>query len=89
MASMIAEAVELPGGADAQSLARDMIEVHGTQAADVARNNAREAALAAQIPQAKSWIRVLALIQRQQADKQTEAFPARAVQPFTTPSFEA
>jgi hypothetical protein len=46
-------------GSDEQMLARDMIEVHGMQAAAVARGNARAAALAAQIPHAKSWIRVL------------------------------
>ncbi len=46
------------------SLARDMIEVHGAEAATVARDNARAAALAAQIPEAKSWIRVLGIIQR-------------------------
>jgi hypothetical protein len=56
-------------GGDERSLARDMIEVHGPEAATVARRNARAAALAAQIPQAKSWIRVLGIIQRQQ--KQT------------------
>ncbi len=49
---------------DAQSLARDMIEVHGMEAATVARNNARGAALAGQAAQAKSWIRVLGIIQR-------------------------
>jgi hypothetical protein len=50
-----------------QILARDMIEVHGTEAASVARDNARTAALAGQATQAKSWIRVLGIIQRQQA----------------------
>ena len=60
-------------GSDEQMLARDMIEVHGMQAAAVARGNARAAALAAQIPHAKSWIRVLGIIQRQQAGK---AFPS-------------
>jgi hypothetical protein len=44
-----------------------MIEVHGVEAATVARNNARVAALAGQPIQAKSWIRVLGLIQRQLA----------------------
>jgi hypothetical protein len=34
-------------------LARDMIEVHGREAATVARDNARAAALAAQPTQAK------------------------------------
>ena len=55
--------------ADEPSLARDMIEVHGWEAATVARDNARTAALGGQISQAKSWIRVLGMIQRQQAAK--------------------
>jgi hypothetical protein len=58
-----------PGGFDAEMLVRDMIDVHGTEAAGVARENARSAALAGQAPLAKSWIRVLAMIQRQQARK--------------------
>jgi len=45
-------------------LARNMIDVHGVQAAVVARENARGAALAAQGVQARSWIRVLGIIQR-------------------------
>lgn len=49
---------------DNPALARDMI-VHGMEAATVARNNARVAALAGQAIQATSWIRVLGLIQRQ------------------------
>jgi hypothetical protein len=55
--------------ADEQSLARDMIEVHGTEAATVARANARAAALAAQTAQAKSWIKVLGIIQRDPTDQ--------------------
>jgi hypothetical protein len=47
----------------------NMIDVHGTEAATVARENARAAALAGQAAQAKSWIRVLGTIQRQQAGK--------------------
>jgi hypothetical protein len=48
-----------------QSLARDMIDVHGAQAAAaVARDNARVAALAGQRQQARAWIRVLQIIQR-------------------------
>jgi hypothetical protein len=39
---------------DSESLARDMIEVHGMEAATVARKNARGAALAGQATQAKS-----------------------------------
>jgi hypothetical protein len=53
---------------DDQRLARDMIDVHGREAATVARGNARAAALAGQAPQAKSWIKVLGMIQRQLAD---------------------
>ena len=54
-------------GADQQRLARDLIEVHGDEAPTVARGNARTAALAGQPALAKSWIRVLSIIQRQQA----------------------
>ena len=46
--------------------ARDIIAVHGTEAAVIARQNARSAALAGQPAQAKSWIRVLGKIQQQQ-----------------------
>jgi hypothetical protein len=53
------------GGAD--KLARGLIEVHGNEAPTIARGNARSAALASQPMLAKSWIRVLSIIQRQQA----------------------
>jgi hypothetical protein len=66
----LAEELALPGGADAALLARDMIEVHGCEAVTIARNNARAAALAAQPQQAKSWLKVVDLIQRQQAGEQ-------------------
>ena len=56
---------------DEQSLARDMIEVRGLEAAAVARDNARRAALAGHATQAKAWIRVLGCVQRQQADRPT------------------
>ena len=56
-------------GSDDHDLARDMIDVHGREAATVARENARAAALAGQPTQAKYWIRVLGIIQRQQAGK--------------------
>ena len=46
-----------------------MIDVHGREAATVARENARAAALAGQPMQAKYWIRVLGIIQKQQAGK--------------------
>ena len=49
-----------------RKLAHDMIAVHGEAAAIVARSNARSAALAGQAAHAKSWIRVLAIIQQQQ-----------------------
>jgi len=52
-------------GSDEQMLARSIIEVHGAEAAIIARGNARSAALAGQPSQAKSWIRVLGIIQRQ------------------------
>lgn len=45
---------------------RDMIEVNGTGAAAMARENARTAALAGQGMQARNWIRVLGIIQRWQ-----------------------
>jgi hypothetical protein len=56
-------------GADDNKLARDMIDVHGREAPAVARGNARAAALAGQAIQARSWIRVLGIIQRQQSGK--------------------
>ena len=56
-------------GADDQTLARDMIEVHGREAATIARENARAAALAGQAARAKQWIRALGFVQRQLAGK--------------------
>jgi len=50
-----------------QILARDMIEVHGDEAAAIARGNARQAAIAGQAIKARSWIRVVAAIQRRQS----------------------
>jgi hypothetical protein len=70
------EATVITDGADEPSLTRDMIEVHGAEAATVARNNARAAALGGQRLRAKFWIRVLGLIQRQQAGK---AMPPRGL----------
>ncbi len=72
--TVIDEAMVVTNGADEPSLARDMIEVHGAEAATVARDNARAAALGGQTLRAKFWIRVLGLIQRQQAAK---AIPPR------------
>ena len=54
-------------GAEQQRLARDLIAVHGNEAPAVARGNVRTAALAGQLVLAKSWIRVLSIVQRQQA----------------------
>ena len=59
----------MPDGSDDHELARDMIDVHGREATTVARGNVRSAALAGQAIQARSWIRVLGIIQRQQAGK--------------------
>jgi hypothetical protein len=56
-------------GAEQQRLAHDLIEVHGNEAPAVARGNARAAALAGQPIVAKSWIRVLGIIQLQQAGR--------------------
>ena len=59
----------MPDSSDDHYLARDIINVHGKEAATVARENARATALAGQAEKAKSWIRVLGTIQRQQAGK--------------------
>ena len=56
-------------GLDDHQLARNIIDVHRREAATVGRENARAGALAGQATQAKSWIRVLGIIQRQQAGK--------------------
>lgn len=58
-------------GSDQLRLARDLIEVHGNEAATVARGNARAAALAGQPALAKSWIRVLSIIQQHHAGQPT------------------
>jgi hypothetical protein len=51
---------------DEEVRAHDMIDVHGIEAATIARGNARGAALAGQAALAKSWIKVLGAIQRRQ-----------------------
>lgn len=61
-------AIDAADGDDEQLLARDMIEVHGAEAAIVARENVRAAALAGQRPQARHWIRVLEMIQQRGTD---------------------
>ncbi len=63
---MTAPAEHPAQGANEPSLALDMIEVHGVAAAVVARENARIEALAGRASQAKSWLRVLGIIQRRQ-----------------------
>jgi hypothetical protein len=47
-----------------ETLARKMMDVHGNEAAGVARGNARGAALAGQYARAKSWVKVLGVIQQ-------------------------
>jgi hypothetical protein len=44
-------------------LARNMVDVHGAEAATIVRANARGAAVAGQPVQARSWIKVLGMIQ--------------------------
>jgi hypothetical protein len=61
-----AAALEIAGRANDEFLARDMIEVHGTEAAAVARQNARSAALRGQAERAKTWMRIVGVIQRHQ-----------------------
>jgi hypothetical protein len=41
-----------------------MIDVHGADAARVARDNARKAACAGQFVEARNWLRLVELIQR-------------------------
>jgi hypothetical protein len=60
--------IRMTTGADIWTLARDIIEVHGARAPAVARENARAAAIGRQPDQARSWIRVLGVIQRHQAN---------------------
>jgi hypothetical protein len=61
----------MPNAADKNALAHNMIEVHGIEAAGIARANARADALAGAIVAAKSWLRVLGAIQRQLAERGT------------------
>jgi hypothetical protein len=68
-------------GSDDQALARDIIEVHGQEAATIARKNARAAALAGQAAQAKSWIGVLGIIQQRQAGESAPIPTPRGTSP--------
>ena len=63
---------------DEDTLAYGMIDVHGTEAAAVARGNARAAALACPAMQVKSWMRVLGIIQRRQAGQVSSIRISRA-----------
>jgi hypothetical protein len=48
------------------NLARDMIDVHGNDAAGIARDNARTAAIAGRTEQVRKWLAVVDVIQRRQ-----------------------
>jgi hypothetical protein len=72
-------------GFDEPAVARDMIEVHGTEASTVARENARAAARASQAALAKSWIRVLGIIQHHQSDK-TPSHRSPGISPGSRPA---
>jgi len=74
-ASIRGEAMVVTDGADDQTLARDMIEVHGSEAATVARENARAAALAGQAARAKQWIRVLGFVRGSSLAKDRQSGP--------------
>jgi hypothetical protein len=63
----------MPNAEDENALAHNMIEVHGSEAAGIARANARADALAGAIVAAKSWLRVLGAIQRQLAGRAKES----------------
>ena len=63
----------MPNTADENALAHNMIEVHGIEAAGIARANSRADALAGAIIAAKSWLRVLGAIQRQLAERAAES----------------
>ena len=69
-----------------QALARDMVAVHGTEAAVVARQNARAAALAGQPTQARSWIRVLGNIQRPKPGRGAAGPSQDGITPATSPA---
>jgi hypothetical protein len=74
LGTLFDKAIVMTDEIDDDALARDIIDVHGSRAATVARDNARAAALAGQGMQARSWIRVLAIIQRRQG---RQASPTR------------
>jgi hypothetical protein len=51
----------------AEELASDIIDVHGPRADEIARANARRAALVGLTAEARQWIEVLRAIQRRAA----------------------
>ena len=59
----------MPNAVDEHALAHNMIEVHGNEAAGVARANSRADAVVGEIVAAKIWLRVLREIQRQLAER--------------------
>jgi hypothetical protein len=67
----------IPEGLDVEAFAHDIIDVHGSGAAELAREKARTAILSGRIAPAKSWLKVLAMIQRQQAARVELARPAQ------------
>lgn len=58
---------DLDAASDPETIARDMIEVHGAAASALARDNARNAALSGRAEQARLWLRLVEIIQRRQA----------------------
>ena len=70
------EETEMTSDLDESALAAGLIEVHGAEAAAVARGNARGAALAGEAMQARSWIRILGIIQRRRSSHRPARAPA-------------
>ena len=60
------EPESVPAGEYHDNLARDMIDVHGHGAVNVARANARNAAMAGRTEQVRKWLAVVDGIQRRQ-----------------------
>lgn len=75
----------MTNGSDEELLAHNMIDVHGAEAATMARGNARDEALAGRPAQAKSWIKVLEIIQRRLVGNSTRQ-PGASGNPLPAPS---
>lgn len=58
--------------ANSDELVGDMVEVYGQRAAGVARENARAAALAGDLAKARSWLRIVDLVQRRVRPQPTQ-----------------